>query len=961
MILLKHTILKWVDVAKTIISYDQEIPEIPGRRPWEAPTSYLVKDEDAPTGWREEQSGRRHSQVLLVPYLREKVDTWRVNRYAGASEVTHRLFEYWFEEDHEVLGFDSPFRYYFCQREAIETLVWLIEIAGQRDAVDFIKAHVPISQNNLMAKNIEFVTAIGDKRRIRRHDPESDTRREQELPPEDLRRFAFKMATGSGKTWVIAMAITWARFHRLLVPGSELSTNFLIVAPNVIVYQRLEKDFADNKIFHKLPLIPPEWKDNFSQRVILRGDSANPGQSSNLFLTNIQQLYEREEGLTTANAVEVLLGRKPKQDIVASGQQSMLERIKSLHDLIVFNDEAHHVHNEELAWTKYLLSIHEALPNGITAWLDFSATPKDQNGMFFPWTVCDYPLAQATEDRIVKAPIVVTNEGSDDRSTEEPESVNKYNITERYDYWLRAAVTRWKEHWKTYRKLKIRPVLFIVAEKNAYADAIGEVLHKNQEFGFDESEILVIHTDNTGEVRKGDLEKARQAARDIDKDASRIKVIVSVMMLREGWDVRNVTIVLGLRPFTARAEILPEQVIGRGLRLMTQVSPDRTQTLEVLGTAKLIEFLHTQLEVEGVSVVSRKNPPPLPVMIEPLKDRLGYDIQIPITKPTLKREHRNLNDLDLSLLDPIYDQVELDEAYRTILKMEYTFTETTVHQEPVLDSRTLSEQDILSDIATKTMNRAGLTGCFADLCEIVKYYVMNSCFGRRVDLDEESVHSYLNNWEIRDGISRYLANVIGRLIIEYRPIEFDKRNYHLSETKPFQWRRNLPPLEAKKTIFNYVATYNPFERQFAKFMDQAADVLRFAALGTTEQGGSGTSFKVDYLKPSGAIGFYHPDWVAVQDFVGGEVNWIIETKGREWEGTEQKDRAMYEWCRRISAETDTAWKYIRVNQRDFNPELKTLKALTVSIISKAMFAERDQRGTTMSGEEVRQARDEGRR
>ena len=961
MILLKHTISKWVDVAKTIISYDQEIPEIPGRRPWEAPTSYLVKDKDEPTGWREEQSGRRPSQILLVPYLREKVDAWRDGGYPGASEVTSRLFKYWFEEDHEISGFDSPFRYYFCQREAIETLVWLIEIAGQRDTVDLIKAHVPISQNNLITKNIEFVTAIGNKRRIRRHDPESDARREQELPPEDLRRFAFKMATGSGKTWVIAMAITWARFHRLLVPGSELSTNFLIVAPNVIVYQRLEKDFADNRIFHELPLIPPEWKDNFVQKVILRGDSAELDQSSNLFLTNIQQLYEREDGWTPANAVEVLLGRKPKQDIVASGQLSMLERIKSLNDLIVLNDEAHHVHNEELAWTQSLLSIHEVLPNGITAWLDFSATPKDQNGMFFPWTVCDYPLAQATEDRIVKAPIVVTNEGSDDYPTEEPDSVNKYNIVERYDYWLRAAVTRWQKHWEAYRKLKIRPVLFIVAEKNVYADAIGEVLHKNQDFGFDESEILVIHTDNTGEVRRGDLEKARQAARDIDKDASRIKVIVSVMMLREGWDVRNVTIVLGLRPFTARAEILPEQVIGRGLRLMTQVSPDRTQTLEVLGTPKLIEFLHTQLEVEGVSVVSRKTPPPLPVMIEPLQDHVEYDIQIPITKPTLKHEYRNLNDLDMSLLDPIYDQVELDEAYRTILKMEYTFTETTVHQEPVLGSRTLSEQDILSDIATKTMNRAGLTGCFADLCEIVKHYIMNNCFGRRVELDEESVHSYLNNWEIRDGISRYLASVIGRLVIEYKSIEFDKRNYRLSETKPFQWRRNLPPLEANKTIFNYVATYNPFERQFAEFLDQASDVLRFAALGTTEQGGSGTSFKVDYLKPSGAIGFYHPDWVAVQDFVGGEINWIIETKGREWEGTEQKDRAMYEWCRRISAETAAAWKYIRVNQRDFNPELRTLKALTVSIISKEMFTERDRRGTTMSAEEVRQARDEGRR
>ena len=939
-------------MAKAIISYDQPLPEVSGRHPWEAPTSYLVKDKDDPTGWREDRSGRRPSQILLVPKIREAVDAWRGDGYPGASEVTLRLFEYWFEEDHEVPGFDAPLRYYFCQREAIETLAWLVEIDDQRDSVELIKAHTSISQKD--------VTTIGDTRRIRRFDPESETPREQDLPPRDLRRLAFKMATGSGKTWVIAMTIVWAKLHKLFVPGSELSTNFLIVAPNIIVYQRLEKDFADNRMFHKLPLIPPEWKGIFSPKVILRGDSTEPDQSGNLFLTNIQQLYERKEDWTPANAVDALLGRRPKQDLSTSGQRSMLERVKSLKNLIVFNDEAHHVHDEKLVWTQSLLAIHEALPDGINAWLDFSATPKDQNGMFFPWTVCDYPLAQATEDRIVKAPIIVTNEEGTDRPIKDPDKVNKDNVTECYDYWIRAAVSRWKEHWNTYRKLKVRPVLFIMAEKNVYADAIGKALNENEDFGFDKSEILIIHTDNTGEVRKGDLEKARQAARDIDKAKSKIKVIVSVMMLREGWDVRNVTIVLGLRPFTAKAEILPEQVIGRGLRLMKQVSPDRTQTLEVMGLQNLLDFLRTQLELEGVSVVSRKTTPQLPVMIEPLKNRIEYDIAIPITKPSLIHNYRNLNDLDISSLQPIYDRVELEETHRTILKMEYTFTETMVHETTVLASPTLSRQDILRDITNKTMGHAGLTGCFADLCDIVKFYVTNHCFGRIVDLDDVSVRSHLNNWQIRDGISRYLARIIGQLTVEHRPIEFDRHDYRLSKTRPFQWRRNLPPLEAKKTIFNYVATYNNYERQFAGFLDQASDVLRFAALGTTEQGSTGTSFKIDYLKPSGAIGFYHPDWVAVQDFVGGEVNWIIETKGRVWEGTEQKDRAMYEWCRRVTAETDTTWKYIRVNQSEFNPELDTLQALTVSIIGKEMFARRDQRGTTMSSEEVRQARDEGR-
>src|SRR6266436_8699220 len=128
-------------MAKAVITYDKDLPEIPGRRPWEKPTSYLVKDAAGATGWRVDESGRRPSRLLLVPKIRAAVDAWRAGGYEGGSDVTRRLFEYWFEEDHEVAGFGVPFRYYFCQREAIETLVWLVEIAGQRDVQKLIQAH----------------------------------------------------------------------------------------------------------------------------------------------------------------------------------------------------------------------------------------------------------------------------------------------------------------------------------------------------------------------------------------------------------------------------------------------------------------------------------------------------------------------------------------------------------------------------------------------------------------------------------------------------------------------------------------------------------------------------------------------------------------------------------------------------------------------------------------------------
>lgn len=906
-------------MARAVIAYDKDLPEIPGRRPWEKPTSYLVKDDAAATGWREETSGRRPSRLLLVPKIRAAVDAWRASGYEGASEVTRRLFGYWFEEDHEVPGFAAPFRYYFCQREALETLAWLVEIAGQRDAQKLIQAHAAKFKKDLLTDNIVFQTTMDGRRQLRRYVPELDAEGVQDLPPEDLRRFAFKMATGSGKTWTMAMAIVWARFHKLRVPGSPLSTNFLIVAPNVIVYQRLEKDFAANRIFYELPLIPPEWRGAFSQKVILRGEAAEPDPSGNLFLTNIHQLYEsRDAEWTPANAIEALLGKKPAKDLAASGQRSMLERVKSLKDLVVLNDEAHHVHDEDLAWSQSLLAVHRALPQGLALWLDFSATPKDQNGMYFPWTVCDYPLAQAVEDRIVKAPLIVTKEDDPKQPKEDPDGVTKDNIGEKYGYWLRAAVQRWKEHHKVYKQLGRRPVLFIMAEKNAYADAIGEYLWKTKEFGFRESEVLVIHTDAAGEITKKDLEQAREAARDIDKAESKVKAIVSVMMLREGWDVRNVTVVLGLRPFTAKAEILPEQVIGRGLRLMTQVSPDRTQTLEVLGTRNLLNVLRTQLEAEGVGVASTRTDPPPPVIIEPVQERLKFDIAIPITKPSLEHDIRKLSELDVKALDAIYEQEDLAEQFRVKLKLEFATTETEVHQADIAAGELPPAHELLASITNKVIDRAKLPNRFAELYPKVRDYAATRCFGKRVNLDDEALRSHLARLELQEGIAKYLARRVAELTVERRAVEFDKDDFRLSETKPFSWRRNLPPLEARKTIFNYVATYNDFERRFAEFLDKAKDVLRFAALGTTEQGESGAQFRVDYLKPSGAIGFYHPDWVVVQKTEAGEVNWIIETKGRVWEGTTAKDEAMKTWCRRVTEATGATWKYARINQTAFD-------------------------------------------
>jgi type III restriction enzyme len=375
-----------------------------------------------------------------------------------------------------------------------------------------------------------------------------------------------------------------------------------------------------------------------------------------------------------------------------------------------------------------------------------------------------------------------------------------------------------------------------------------------------------------------------------------------------------VTVILGLRPFTAAARILPEQAVGRGLRLMGGVSPDSTQTLEVMGTRAFENFVR-ELETEGVGIRTVTTPPPPPVKIEPVREKRERDIAIPMTKPSYERNYRNLNELTPTSLEPVYRREEVGGRSRITLRMEFATTETDVHEVELVPEVLPDSRELLGRITRSVVSKARLAGEFARLYPLVRAYCKKRAFSEDIDLDEEAVRDHLRQPGVQEKISNYLAQEIGKATVEVRPLKFERRELKLSDTKEFAWRRNLPLAACQKTIFNLVATYNDYEKRFALFLEGAPDVDRFAALGTTEQD-SGSVFRVDYLKPSGAIGFYHPDFVVVQNIPEGEVNRIVETKGRVWEDTEAKDAAITHWCEEVSAADPTGgrWSYVRVNQ-----------------------------------------------
>ena len=330
-------------------------------------------------------------------------------------------------------------------------------------------------------------------------------------------------------------------------------------------------------------------------------------------------------------------------------------------------------------------------------------------------------------------------------------------------------------------------------------------------------------------------------------------------------------------------------------------------------------MLREQLEAEGVGTTTTTSPPTLPIYIEPVQEKADFDIAIPITKPSLEFQFADLSKMEIDQLKAILAETDVSRSYRSTLRVDFATTETQVHQVNLAEEPAPA-RDILSSITQKVIQTTKMTGQFSTIYPIVRAYVANKCFANVVNVEDINVRSHLARLELQESIAQYLASEIARIAVQRRELQFDHKDFRLSETRRFGWRRDLQPtpVVATKTIFNFVATYNNFERRFAQFLDQAGDVKRFAALGTTEQGDSGVQFRVDYLKPNGSIGFYYPDWVAVQLTNKGEVNWIIETKGRVWADTVIKDQAMELWCNRVTRATGDDWRYTRVNQIDFD-------------------------------------------
>jgi type III restriction enzyme len=167
------------------------------------------------------------------------------------------------------------------------------------------------------------------------------------------------MATGSGKTFTMTFAVIWSYFNHIKEDKKEYTSKFLLIAPNIIVYERLKRDFEDGKIFKEYPFIPDEWKQDFDLKVVLREDPINFIPEHALFLTNIQRLQEREDKDTEIDDI-LGLGKPIIQDKLKE-ENRIKEVVLECPNLMILKDEAHYISHVEREWKKILLKLHENL------------------------------------------------------------------------------------------------------------------------------------------------------------------------------------------------------------------------------------------------------------------------------------------------------------------------------------------------------------------------------------------------------------------------------------------------------------------------------------------------------------------------------------------------------------------------------------------------------------------------
>ncbi|MEY9435965.1 DEAD/DEAH box helicase [Bradyrhizobium elkanii] len=910
------------------------------------------------------------------------------------SETTADLLKWWFQSEFQEA---RSFNFHSGQRQALLNVIYAHEVLGITTLQDLYQ----------VAAADVMLTSTRDSEIIR-------------ASKNAYPKYCLKMATGTGKTWVLQALMVWQVLNANRAPDSGRYTkNFLVVAPGLIVYDRLldafmgkerdgKRDFlvSDLAIFQEL-FIPDAYRDEvfrFVQGAVCPKEEIGRKITAGgiIAISNWHVLSEEGEPLEDEeiaapgdildpkDVVQSILpltpGTNQGNDLNVLNRQyergGILSYLKDLPALMVFNDEAHHIHDfkregevTEVEWQKSLNLIAEP-KGGRFVQLDFSATPYNEVGTgknsrktYFPHIVVDFDLKTAMRAGLVKS--LVLDKRSEigalshedlDFNADRDENGNPM-LSEGQRIMLRAGLTKLRRLEADFGGLDPdkHPKMLVVCEDTTVTPLVVEFMRLE---GLADDEVLRVDSNRKGELKPDEWKVMRERLFDVDRHSSP-RVIVSVLMLREGFDVNNICVIVPLR--ASGAGILLEQTIGRGLRLMwrgNEYEDIKRENRQLIRSGKtpnnMIDILsivehpafqsfYEDLIQEGLAAESDDDDDQNTSSTGDLISvglRAGfeeYDFAIPFI---LREQVEELEDTQIDpttlpafgafSLDQLKSQIGQGEKFHSEdVQARTRFGDYRVHGGVMTATgyndylarvtRRITEAVTLTDTTSSSKAFANASKFpyiqinRAELAEGIDTFVRNHLFGRALDpLAEE-------NWRVLliDPVTEHIIKVWARAILEAEDsvvvADAEVAHRRLSEVQKLAMREGSS-LAVEKAIYlrlPYPSRNGGLEQAFMETCERDASVNAFCKINEQKH----TFARLRYIKEDGLPAFYSPDFLVR---AAGSV-YLVETKAQGQltsPNVLRKRKAAVSWCDRINAlapehRSEAEWHYVLLGEETF--------------------------------------------
>ena len=933
------------------------------------------------------KTNETNASLELAKRLSEIVnDAWDSGELLEqVTPTTKDLLKFWFSEEYCSLRNRN---FHVGQRQAILNIVYLHEVMGVKNVLEYYQQVTPD-----MMPLVDLGTLNQQK---------------YQMP-----KYAVKMATGTGKTWVMHALLIWQMLNARHedVKSGRFTKNFLLVAPGLIVYDRLldafcgrlkegteERDIETNDFYmNQEVFIPVHYRQevfSFIQNNVVTkedgigrkttGDGLIALTNWHLFENQMEDEVEDEEN-DVPSIINKLLPIRPGK--AAGNDLGMLDRrylrgseleyLAGLDDILVINDEAHHIHElkrngeiEEVEWQKGLNIIAENKGERFFQ-IDFSATPYDQRGsgkkvqkVYFPHIIVDFDLSTAMRKGLVKTLLLDRRQELTELENLDYKAVrddrNKVcDLSDGQRLMLRAGLAKLKKLEDEFTAVdeKKNPKMLVICEDTSVAPFVNQLMLED---GLFQDEVVTIDSNAKGEVSEEEWKLTKEKLFNIDK-YKKPKVIISVLMLREGFDVNNICVIVPLR--SSEAPILLEQIIGRGLRLMWREPEcqsikefDRKRVLllhaqpstyidmlSIIEHPAFIQFyeeLFAQgLAIEDTGEAGEGGSTGDLIRVGLREDYEQFDFEWPMIVREAEEELEDV-EIDVNNLQP-FTAFPLDKlrqflaqdgetfiSQEAISKTQFgrykvtanLFTATSYNEylQKLLRTITLRFDRVTSH---REMPVPNLQINEAHTIAVVDRYIRTRLFGQPFNPFNGS------DWKIllsKDAIvTKHIIEEMARAIFNMQQniMTTDAQVVHtlFSSVTEIKMRESYS-IETHKTIYErqgYPSSRGGLERAFIDFLDTDGEVERFLKISENMH----PFAVIYYMRKDGLMATYHPDFiVATQKKI-----YLIETKGNDKlfdKNVRQKQTAAVEWTRKINElpteeRMNREWEYVLISEDNF--------------------------------------------